>query len=157
MDGWWRDVGDDGDEDLLQIPVPTGGQNRVSGSESRFLMVAAQRKSIWEKRRTPAPFRSEGIYRRKEGSRRWPSWPHQRWAWPGLAAPPMCDGSSSHFSLRSSGSVGLLVKYDFWWFFPEFLLEVEFLHKNETPEQFCWKQRQSVLVAFKTHKLEEKQ
>jgi hypothetical protein len=49
MDGRWRDIGDDGDEDLLQIPVPTGCQNRVSGSESRFLMVAAQRKSIWEK------------------------------------------------------------------------------------------------------------
>jgi hypothetical protein len=41
MDGWWRDVGDDGDEDLLQIPVPVGCQNGVSGSESRFLMVAA--------------------------------------------------------------------------------------------------------------------
>jgi hypothetical protein len=24
MDGWWRDVGDDGDEDLLQIPIPAG-------------------------------------------------------------------------------------------------------------------------------------
>jgi hypothetical protein len=53
MDGWWRDVGDDGDEDLLQIPVPAGCQNGVSGSKSRFLMVVAQRKSIWEKRRTP--------------------------------------------------------------------------------------------------------
>jgi hypothetical protein len=42
MDGRWRDVGDDGDEDLLQIPVPAGCQNGVSGSESRFLMVAAQ-------------------------------------------------------------------------------------------------------------------
>jgi hypothetical protein len=41
MDGRWRDVGDDGDEDLLQIPVPTGCQNGVSGSESRFLVVAA--------------------------------------------------------------------------------------------------------------------
>jgi hypothetical protein len=42
MDGWWRDVGDDGDEDLLQIPVPAGCQNGVSGSESRFLMAAAR-------------------------------------------------------------------------------------------------------------------
>jgi hypothetical protein len=24
MDGRWRDVGDDGDKDLLQIPVPVG-------------------------------------------------------------------------------------------------------------------------------------
>jgi hypothetical protein len=35
MDGLWRDVGDD-DEDLLQIPVPAGCQNGVSGSELRF-------------------------------------------------------------------------------------------------------------------------
>jgi hypothetical protein len=41
MDGRWRDVGDDDDEDLLQIPIPIGCQNGVSGSESRFLMVAA--------------------------------------------------------------------------------------------------------------------
>jgi hypothetical protein len=52
MDGRWSDVGDDGDEDL-QIPVPAGCQNGVSGSESRFLMAAAQRKSIWEKRHLP--------------------------------------------------------------------------------------------------------
>jgi hypothetical protein len=50
MDGRSSDVGDGGDEDLLQIPVPAGCQNRVSGSELRFLMAAAQRKSIWEKR-----------------------------------------------------------------------------------------------------------
>jgi hypothetical protein len=41
MDGRWRDFGDDGDEDLLQIPVPEECQNGVSGSESRFLMVVA--------------------------------------------------------------------------------------------------------------------
>jgi hypothetical protein len=41
MDGRWRDVDDDGDEDLLQILVPAGCQNRVSGFESRFLMAAA--------------------------------------------------------------------------------------------------------------------
>jgi hypothetical protein len=29
-----------------KIPVPAGCQNRVSGSESRFLVVAAQRNSI---------------------------------------------------------------------------------------------------------------
>jgi hypothetical protein len=88
MDGWWRDIGDDGDEDL-QIPVPAGCQNGVSGFESRFLMAATQRKSIWEKRRTPAPFRSEGICRRKEGSRRRPRRPHNRWAWPGLGCAPL--------------------------------------------------------------------
>jgi hypothetical protein len=49
MDSRWSDVGDDGDEDLLQIPVPAGCQNGVSGSELWFLMAAAQQKSIWEK------------------------------------------------------------------------------------------------------------
>jgi hypothetical protein len=63
MDGRWSDVGDDGDEDLLQIPVPAGCQNRVSGSESRFLMVAVQRKSIWEKCCLPDIMSPEGIYR----------------------------------------------------------------------------------------------
>jgi hypothetical protein len=141
MDGWWRDVGDDGDEDLLQIPIPAGCQNRVSGSESRFLVVAVQRKSIWEKRWTPAPFRSEGICRWKEGSRRRPRRPHNRWARPGLGrAPWLCGGLLAPlrlvFWLRgSSGEIGFLQ------YFPEFLLKVGFLHKNETPEQFCWKLR----------------
>jgi hypothetical protein len=36
------------------------------------------------------------------------------------------------FWLRgSSGEIGFLQ------YFPEFLLKVRFLHKNETPEQFC--------------------
>jgi hypothetical protein len=137
MDGRWRDVGDDGDEDLLQIPVPAGCQNGVSGSESRFLMAVAQRKSIWEKRRLPDIFRSGGICRRKEGSRRRPSRPHNRWARPGLGrAPFVCGGLVSPlrlvFWLRGSfGEIGFLP------IFPEFLLKVGFLHKNETPEQFC--------------------
>jgi hypothetical protein len=46
MDGRWSDVGDDGDEDLLQIPIPAGCQNGVFGSKSWFLMAAVQRKSI---------------------------------------------------------------------------------------------------------------
>jgi hypothetical protein len=105
------------------------------------LMAAVQRKSIWEKRRTPAPFRSEGICRRKEGSRRRPRRPHNRWARPGLGrAPWLCGGLLALlrlvFWLRgSSGEIGFLQ------YFPKFLLKVGFLHKNETPEQFCWKQR----------------
>jgi hypothetical protein len=141
MDGWWRDVSNDGDEDLLQISVPAGCQNGVSGSESRFLMVAAQRKTIWEKRPTPAPFRSEDICRQKEGSRRWPRRSHNRWAWPGLGRAPWLWAQATaslrlSFWLRgSSGKIGFL------WYFPGFLLKVRFMHKNETPEQFCWKQR----------------
>jgi hypothetical protein len=137
MDGRWRDVGDDGDEDLLQIPIPVGCQNRVSGSESRFLMVAAQQKSIWEKCCTPDIFRSEGICRRKEGSRRRPSRPHNRWARPGLGrAPCVCGGLVPPlrliFWLRGSSD-----EIEFLLIFPEFLMKVGFLQKNETPEQFC--------------------
>jgi hypothetical protein len=141
MDGWWRDDGDDDDEDLLQIPVPVGCQNGVSGSESRFLIVAAQRKSIWGKRRTPAPFRSEGICRRKVGSRRWPRWPHHRWARPGLGRAPWWWAwlPAPHclvFWLRgSSGKIGILQ------YFPGFFVKVGFLHKNKTLGQFYWKQR----------------
>jgi hypothetical protein len=137
MDGRWRDVGDDGDEDLLQIPVPAGFQDGVFGSESRFLMVAAQWNSIWEKHRPPDIFRSEGICRWKERSRRRPSRPNNRWARPGLGrAPCVCGGlvPPLHlvFWLRgSSGKIGFLP------IFPKFLLKVGFLHKNETPEQFC--------------------
>jgi hypothetical protein len=84
MDGRWSDVGDGGDEDLLQIPVPAGCQNEVSGSESRFLMAAAQQKSIWEKHRLPDIMLSEGICRREGRPRRWLGPPHARVAWPGL-------------------------------------------------------------------------
>jgi hypothetical protein len=105
MDGWWSDVGDDGDEDLLQIPILAGCQNEVSGSESWFLMATAQQKSIWEKRHLPDIFRSRGIYRRKERSRRRPSRPHTRWVQPGLGhAPCVCGGLSR-----------LLALWVFWW------------------------------------------
>ena len=157
MDGRWRSVGGDGDEDLLRIPVPAGCQNGVSGSESRFLMAAAQRKSIWKKRRVFDLKSSGGICRRERRSRRGLGPPHTGVARPGLGRATTLWRLLEPllplvFWLRgSSGEIG------FFMIFPEFLLEVEFLHKNETPEQFCWKQRQSVLVAFKTHKLEEKQ
>jgi hypothetical protein len=63
---------------------------------------------------------------------------------------------------RASSPSCLLAPWVFWWnrIFDDFswiFTESWFLHKNETPEQFCWKHHQSVLVVFKTHKLEEKQ
>jgi hypothetical protein len=130
------DVGDD-DEDLLQIPVPTGCQNGVSGSELRVLMVAVQRNSIWEKRRTPDSFRLKGIGRRKEGSRRRLGWPHHTLARPGLGRTTRwCGGLPAPlclvFWLRgSSGKIGFLQ------YFLGFFLKVRFLHKNKTPGQFC--------------------
>jgi hypothetical protein len=139
MDGWWRDVSDD-DDDLLQIPVPAGCQNRVSSSESRFLVVVVQRNSIWEKHWTPNPFRSEPICRRKEGSRRWPRQPHHPLAWPGLACAtrgcePLMAPLRLVFWLHGSSR-----KIEFLQDFLGFVLKVGFLHKNKTPGQFCWKQ-----------------
>jgi hypothetical protein len=137
MDGWWRDIGDDDGDDLFQYPVPAGCQDRVSGSESWFLVVVAQRKSIREKRRTADVFRSEGICRQKGGSRRWLGWPHQSLARPGLArATWWCELLVAPLRLvfwlhESSGKIGVLQN------FPGFFLKVGFLHKNETPEQLC--------------------
>ena len=110
MDGRWRSVGGDGAEDLLRIPVPAGCQNGVSGSESRFLMAAAQRKSIWEKCH-PSILCRQGVYvgeRRGREDCRGALTPGRRGQ--GWAAPPVCVGPSSLPSVSSSGSVGLLVK-----------------------------------------------
>jgi hypothetical protein len=81
MDGRWSDVGDGGDGDLLQ--------NGVSGSESRFLMAAAQRKSIWEKHRLPDIKSSEGICRREGRPRGRLGPPHAR-----VARPRLCRATS---------------------------------------------------------------
>jgi hypothetical protein len=136
MDGWWRDVGDDGGDDL-QIPIPAGCQNGVSSFESRYLVVAAQWNSIWEKCPTADVFMSKGICRWKEGSRRWLGRPHHPLARPGLAratrlCEPLMAALSLVFWLRvSSGKIGTLR------YFLGFFLKVGFLHKNETPGQFC--------------------
>jgi hypothetical protein len=66
-----------------------------------------------------------------------PSRSHTRWARPGLGrAPCVCGGLVPPLRLvfwlrESSGEIGFLL------IFPEFLLKVGFLHKNETSEQFC--------------------
>jgi hypothetical protein len=85
----------------------------------------------------PDVFRSEGICRRKEGSRRWLGRSHHPLAWPGLArATRWCESLVAPlrlvFWLRvSSGKIGTLR------YFPGFFQKVRFLHKNETPGQFC--------------------
>jgi hypothetical protein len=54
-------------------------------------------------------------------------------AW-GLLTPGWRDqvreGPSSLLSVSSSGSVGLLVKYDFWWFFLNFYWKLNFCTKT---------------------------
>jgi hypothetical protein len=94
--------------------------------------VVAQRNSMWEKHRTPNIFRSEGICRRKEGSRRWLGRPHHPLARPGLGRATLWCGALLAplrlvFWLRgSSGKIGFL--QDFRGFF----LKVGFLHKDKT-------------------------
>jgi hypothetical protein len=121
------------------------------------VVVAVHRKSIWKNVKPPGVFRSKAICRRNEGSRRWLRRPHHPLARPGLARTTRwCGPLVAHLRLvfwlrESSSKIGALR------YFPGFFLKVGFLHKNETLEQFCWKQRQSMLVVFKTHKLEGKQ
>jgi hypothetical protein len=102
-------------------------------------VVAAQRNSIWGKCRTPSIFRLETLCRRKEGSRQWTSRPHHPLARPGLAcATRWCGPLVALLRLvfwlhESSRKIGVLR------YFMGIFLKVGFLHKNETPEQFCWK------------------
>jgi hypothetical protein len=73
--------------------------------------------------------------------RRWLRRPHHPLARPSLARAtrwcgPLMAPLRLVFWLReTSGKIGAL------WYFQGFFLKVGFLHKNETPEQFCWKQR----------------
>jgi hypothetical protein len=93
--------------------------------------------------KTPNPyvFKSETLCRRKKGSRRCARRPHHPLAWPGLAhatrwCGPLVALLRLVFWLReSSGKIGVLR------YFLEIFLKVGFLHKNETPEKLCWKQR----------------
>jgi hypothetical protein len=106
----------------------------------------------------PPMFSGQRIYvGGRGGSRGWLGRPHHPLARPGLArATRWCGALLAPPRLVlwlhvSSGKIGILQ------YFLGFFLKVGFLHKNKTPGQFCWKQCQSVLVVFKTHKLEEKQ
>jgi hypothetical protein len=115
MDGRWSDVGDGGDEDLLQIPIPAGCQNRVSGSESRFFMAATQRKSIWEKHRLPDIIISGGICRREERLRGLLGPPHARAARPGLGRATCVARHLCVRAPRASYLSHLLAPWVFWW------------------------------------------
>jgi hypothetical protein len=109
MDGRWRSVGGDGDEDLLQIPVPAGCQNGVSSSESRFLMVAAQRKSIWEKNAVPRSYVVRGYMYARGEVERGPGAPSRR----GGAA----RAEPRHHCVtapRAPSPSGLLAPWVFW-------------------------------------------
>src|SRR4051812_21532141 len=95
---------------LPKFPVPAGCQNGVSGSESRLLVVAAQRNSFWKNDEPPSRFLSQGVIYRRRGSPReclgW-SQPPRR----GLGPPAPGRGvGPPRPPLRLSGSVDLLAK-----------------------------------------------
>ena len=107
------------------------------GARTEFLVP---NRGFWWRRRSGSLSRKnavspiisrQGVYVRERGGRE-EAWGHltQGWRGQGWATPPPCDGSSSHFSLRSSGSMGLLVKYDFSWFFPNFYWKLNFCTKT---------------------------
>jgi hypothetical protein len=133
----------DGETSVMMVMKIFSKFPSPQGARTEFLVL--NRGFWWWRRsgslsgRTPAPFRSEGICRRKEGSRRWPRRPHHRWAWPGLGRAPWWWAQATaplRLSFLLHGSFG---KIEFLQYFPGFFLKVGFLHKNKTPEQFCWK------------------
>jgi hypothetical protein len=87
--------------------------------------------------KNPSVFRLGTLYMRRESSRRWLRWPHHPLAWPRVAcAAKWCGPLVARLRLvfwlcESSGKIGVLR------YFLGIFLKVGFLHKNETPEQFC--------------------
>jgi hypothetical protein len=85
----------------------------------------------------PDLFMSEGICRRKEGSRRLLGRPHHPLARLGLArttrwcVPHVAPLGLVLWLRVSSDKIGTL------WYFPRFFPKVGFLHKNKTSGQFC--------------------
>src|SRR4051812_37133410 len=86
--------------------VPTGCQNGVYGSESRFFVVAAQQNSLWKNVDPPPEFLGqEATYRRKGRPRGCPSRPHPSQVRPGLAHAARGYGPPWPHSVSSSDSV----------------------------------------------------
>src|SRR3954463_14962202 len=79
---------------LSKFPIPAGCQNGVSGSESWFLVAAAERNSFWKTIKPPRFLGREESYRRRGRPRGCLGWLHpprrdQRWAyaWQGCGPP----------------------------------------------------------------------
>ena len=86
---------------------------------------------------SPDVFRSRGLSSREGVARGCLSpphhvvarpWAHRAATWSGRPLAPLC---LVFWLWESSGNIGILQ------LFPEFFLKVDFLHKNETPGQFC--------------------
>ena len=118
---------------LSKFPVPARCQNGVSGSESWFLVAAAEWNSFW-KLLNPPQFLGRKQLIGAEGGR--------GAAWGGHTPPDAGSGGPAPgvglgplglLSVSPSGYVDLLVKNIFLAYFPGFFLIVDFMHKNKTP------------------------
>ena len=118
-------------------PSRQGGRTEFLVPELGFSVAAELRNSFWKNVEPPVVFRSEALSSQKEGSRGWPRRPHHGTARPRVArAATWCGPLVARLRLvfwlrESSGKIGTLR------YFPGIFLKVEFLHKNETPGQFC--------------------
>src|SRR4051812_18539945 len=61
---------------LSKFPVPAGCQNGVSGSESWFLVAAAERNSFWKTIEHPSVLGRKATYRRRGRPRGCLGWLH---------------------------------------------------------------------------------
>ena len=102
-----------------------------------FAMAAEFRKGFVKNDYSPDVFRSRGLSSREGGRGGCPSILHHvvAWPWAHRAAtwrgPPFAPLRLIFWLRESSGKIGTLQ------LFPKFFLNVDFLHKNETPGQFC--------------------
>jgi hypothetical protein len=133
----------DGEASVMMMAMISNSPSR-QGARTEFLVL---NRSFWWWRRSrtltgkmpnpPDVFRSRTLCKRKEGSRRWLRWPHHSLARPRVARAARWLGPLvAHLRLvfylhESSGKIGALQ------YFLRIFLKVGFLHKNETPEQFC--------------------
>jgi hypothetical protein len=134
----------DGETSVMMVIKISSKSPSRQGARTEFLVP---NRGFWwwrcsgtlsrKKCQTINSFRSGGICRRKEGSRRRLGWPHHTLARPSLGcATRWCGGLPAPLCLvfwlrESSGKIEILQ------YFPGFFMKVGFLHKNKTPGHFC--------------------
>jgi hypothetical protein len=91
-----------------------GAETETSVPRNSSTTAAELRNYFWKIAESPILSR-QGVYvgEREDREGAW-GLLTQGWRSQGWAAPPMCVSPLRPFSVSSSGSVGLLVKYDFW-------------------------------------------
>ena len=134
----------DGEALVMMMATISSNSPSRQGARTEFLtlgrgfaMAAEFLKGFVKSDYSPDVFRLEGLCSREGVVRGCPRPPHhvvaRPWAhhaarWCGAPFTPL---RLVFWLWESSGKIGTLQ------FFPEFFLKVDFLHKNETPGQFC--------------------